>query len=154
MAKYDSVERSVDVAAAPAAILPLLTDFRRWPEWSPWERLDPQLRRTYSGPTSGLGATYEWSGNRQTGAGTMTIASVRGSAVVIHISFARPFKSTARSIFTLTATEKGTHLVWRMRFPRTRLSPIVGLLFNREKLIGKDLASGLAALAKVAATAT
>lgn len=151
MTGYDTVERAATVKAAPTAILPLLIDFKRWPEWSPWERLDPELRRIYSGPDSQVGASYEWSGNRKAGAGKMTISSVSDRAVIIDISFTRPFTSASRCIFTLTGTDAGTHLVWRMRTRRNRLSPLVAVLFNADKRIGPDLELGLAGLAKAAA---
>ena len=54
------VERSAAVPAPPAAVFPLIDDFHRWPEWSPWEKMDPALQRSYSGPASGLGAGYAW----------------------------------------------------------------------------------------------
>jgi hypothetical protein len=50
------VERSTTVAAAPEAVLPLLVDFRRWIDWSPLGGVDPNLKRSYSGADSGVGA--------------------------------------------------------------------------------------------------
>ena len=67
------VQRSIVVRAAPDRILPLIADFHRWAEWSPYEKLDPNLQRTFSGPEAGTGATYEWLGNREAGQGRMVI---------------------------------------------------------------------------------
>ena len=72
-----TVERSTTVAAPPSAVYPLLVDFRRWQEWSPWEGVDPAMRRTYSGAPSGRGAVYAWSGNRKAGQGRMEITDAK-----------------------------------------------------------------------------
>src|SRR5215510_11916389 len=67
------IERSTTINAAPEKVFPLINDFHNWPQWSPWEKLDPALKRTHSGPTSGKGAVYEWEGNKKVGQGRMEI---------------------------------------------------------------------------------
>jgi hypothetical protein len=62
MADAYTVERVQHVDAAPGAVLEHVIDLRRWRVWSPWEDLDPDLRRTYGGPGAGVGAWYEWHG--------------------------------------------------------------------------------------------
>ena len=52
------VERSTTIDAPPEAVYPHLADFHRWTSWSPWEGLDPDMSRTYSGPDAGVGAVY------------------------------------------------------------------------------------------------
>ncbi len=89
-----TVERSITIEAPPAAIFALVADFRRWIEWSPWEGLDPELQRTYSGSNAGAGASYEWSGNRKAGKGQMTIVEVvEPSSISVDLRFDKPFKS-------------------------------------------------------------
>ena len=63
------IERSAVIDAPPEKIEAILTDFRRAKEWSPWEELDPNLKRTIGGAETGVGATYAWSGNNDVGAG-------------------------------------------------------------------------------------
>ena len=72
------VERRARVSAPRSTILERIVDFRRWQTWSPWEDVDPSLRRTCSGPSSGVGAAYEWEGNRKAGKGRMEITDVAG----------------------------------------------------------------------------
>jgi hypothetical protein len=69
------VTRSASIKAPAETIFPLINDFRRWPEWSPFEKLDPQMRRTLSGPDSGKGAAYAWEGNSKAGKGRMEITN-------------------------------------------------------------------------------
>lgn len=53
------VERSTLIHAPAEKIFPLINDFRKWEHWSPWEKVDPAVKRTYSGAASEEGAIYE-----------------------------------------------------------------------------------------------
>ena len=93
-----TVKRSLLIRAKPAEIYPLIANFQPegWGKWSPWEDLDPDLRRAYSGPPSGVGAIYEWEGNKRVGAGRMEIHHADApSSVDIKLDFLRPFNATA-----------------------------------------------------------
>lgn len=143
---YSTIERSTTIAAPAAVILPLITDLHRWVTWSPWEGLDPELNRAYSGPAKGVGSVYEWSGNRKAGAGTMEITAVTDDLVDIDVTFTRPFKSASKVRFTLVPDGPGTRVVWQMRTPKNLGMRIAGLFMNMDKAIGADLEKGLAAL--------
>src|SRR5688572_18237492 len=71
------IERSATVAAPPHAVFEQVNDLHRWTAWSPWEKLDPAMKRTYEGAPAGAGASYSWSGNKQVGEGRMTITDSR-----------------------------------------------------------------------------
>ncbi|HNA99586.1 MAG TPA: SRPBCC family protein, partial [Marmoricola sp.] len=66
-----SLSRETTIQASPDQVHALINDFRNWAQWSPWEARDPELKRTFSGAESGLGAKYAWEGNKQVGSGTM-----------------------------------------------------------------------------------
>ena len=51
-----SVQRTASIKAPPEKIFPLINDYRNWPQWSPYENRDPEMKRTYSG--GGQGAKY------------------------------------------------------------------------------------------------
>lgn len=149
MADTYSVERSATVPGNPQAVFDLLTDFHRWTEWSPWEEVDPQLERTFSGSDKGVGAIYEWSGNKKAGQGRMEITEADpANKVGIKLDFVKPFKSSNTTSFTLTPEGTGTHVRWSMTGPRPLLMKVFGFLFNMDKLVGKDFEKGLANLAK------
>src|SRR3954451_17225015 len=67
------VQRTAIVNAPPERVFPLISDFRQWRAWSPWEDRDPGLQRTYSGSASGAAAVYQWRGNKNVGSGRMEI---------------------------------------------------------------------------------
>lgn len=153
MTGYVTIEREITTNAAPSAVAAQITDFRAWVAWSPWEKLDPALKRTYSGAERRAGAKYEWSGNRKAGAGTMEITSVTPQAVDIDVNFTKPFKSAAKTTFVLAPAGSGTRIIWRMRNPQTPLMRIFGIFMNWDKAIGGDLERGLADLKAAAESA-
>ena len=57
------VQRSTSIKAPPDRIFPLIVDYRNWPQWSPYEGRDPDMKRIFSGAPSGKGAKYAWEGN-------------------------------------------------------------------------------------------
>jgi uncharacterized protein YndB with AHSA1/START domain len=145
------VKRETTISASRAAVYALLADFHRWRAWSPWEDLDPDLSRTYSGPDAGKGAVYEWSGNRKAGAGRMEITdAVEPSKVQIALQFLKPFKSSNTTTFDLVERDGATHVTWRMVGPKTFMTRVMGIFTSMDKVVGKDFEQGLERL-KVAA---
>lgn len=146
-----TVERST-IADAPAERLyALLVDFHRWPTWSPWEEIDPAMRRTYSGADSGKGAVYAWSGNRKAGAGQMTITDATvPHRIDIDLQFEKPFKARNNTRFVLSPENGGTRVTWTMHGDKTFVTKVMGLFTSMDKLVGKDFEKGLARLKAVA----
>ena len=141
------VERSTVIDASPDVVQPLLDDFRKWQAWSPWEDVDPDLKRTYSGPDSGVGASYAWEGNRKAGSGQMVITeSVHGSKVVLDLTFLKPFKAENVTTFLLEPNGAGTTVRWQMTGRNNLFFRIVGVVFPMDKMVGKDFEKGLAQL--------
>ena len=109
------IERSATLAAPANAVFAQVNDFQNWRAWSPWERLDPALKRSYDGPASGTGAKYAWIGNRNVGEGRMTIVDSRpGELVRIKLEFRRPFAATNTAEFRFEPTDGGTAVTWSM----------------------------------------
>ena len=143
--------RSIVVDAAPAAVHALLDDFHQWTRWSPWEELDPALQRTYSGPETGVGSHYAWSGNNKVGQGSMEITGSTPERIDIDLEFLKPFKASNKTVFTLTPEGSGTRVEWAMSGERNLAFAVLGRLFF-DKAIAKDFDKGLAKL-KAAAEA-
>jgi carbon monoxide dehydrogenase subunit G len=144
-----SLSRSTRVQADPARVHALVNDFREWQKWSPWEGVDPDLRREYTGPDHGVGSTYHWSGNKKAGEGQMHIKDSTPSAVVVDLEFLKPFKATNVTTFDLVPAGDGTEVTWTMTGERSAVMGILGKLFF-DKAIGGDFEKGLAALKREA----
>jgi uncharacterized protein YndB with AHSA1/START domain len=146
-----SVTRSRTVAAPAAAVYAQVADFHRWAAWSPWERLDPAMQKTFSGPPSGPGAIYAWKGNKQVGEGRMTITGATPDAqVAIRLEFIEPFAQVSDTTFTFAPQGAGTQVTWNMSGPQNFLSKAFSMVMDMDKMIGGDFERGLAGLATAA----
>lgn len=141
-----TVSRSTTVAAPAAAVHPLVDDFHHWVSWSPWEGLDPEMQRTYTGPDAGVGAHYAWQGNSKAGAGSMEITASDPAAIAITLAFLKPWKATNQVRFTFEPAGDGTTVTWTMEGKHAGLGRVFALFMNMDKLVGKDFEKGLAAL--------
>ena len=145
-----TVQRSTSIAAPAQAVYSHIADFHRWNAWSPWDDLDPDLRRTYSGADSGEGAKYAWAGNRKAGEGTMEITdATEPSRVQIALEFLKPFKSSSTTTFDLRSEGDSTSVTWTMIGPKTLMTRVMGIFKSMDKMIGPDFEKGLAQLKSV-----
>ena len=141
------VTRSALIAAPPERPFALVNDFHAWPKWSPWEKKDPQMRRTLGGPPDGVGTTYAWAGDKNVGEGRMTIErSARPSLVGINLEFIKPFPGVCPTTFTFDPAPGGTKVTWTMEGKYNFISKAMSLFINMDKMIGKDFEAGLAAM--------
>ena len=142
-----SVKRSITIKAPPQKILPLVHDFRNWVQWSPWEKLDPAMQKTYGGPASGVGHTYAWQGNKKVGSGRMEITEVvPSSKVLLTLDFLAPFEAHNMTEFTFAPTGDLTEVTWNMYGPNTVMTKVMQVFTSMDRMVGKDFESGLAAM--------
>ena len=145
------VERSITIAAPAESAFAQVNDFHAWGSWSPWEKKDPQMKRTFDGAPAGAGATYAWAGNNEVGEGRMTIErSVEPSLVAIKLEFLKPFAATNAATFTFTPGPAGTKVTWAMDGRNNFVAKAVHLVMDMNKMVGGDFERGLAALKTVA----
>ena len=150
MADTYTVQRSASVHAPAKSIYSQIADFHRWTAWSPWEGLDPDLKRTFTGQESGKGAIYTWAGNRKAGEGRMEITeAAEPSKAVIALDFLKPFKSSSTTTFDLAPEGDSTRVTWTMTGPKTLMLKVMGLFKSMDKMIGPDFEKGLRQLKAV-----
>lgn len=144
------IERSTTVRAAPETLFDLIEDFHRWTEWSPYENMDPNLKRTYAGAERGVGAAYGWEG-RKTGVGSMAITeAVKPSQVLIDLTFIKPFQAHNKAAFTLEPVGDSTKVTWAMSGHSGFFAKLISIFFSTEKMVGPQFEQGLANLKAVA----
>jgi uncharacterized protein YndB with AHSA1/START domain len=145
------IERSVDIKAPPEKVFALINDFHQWEAWSPWEKIDPALKRTYGGAASGKGAVYEWSGNKDIGQGRMEIVeSVAPNKVMLNLDFITPFEAHNKVDFTLVTQGDTTTVTQAMYGPSPYISKLMTIFFSMEKMVGEKYEEGLANLKALA----
>jgi hypothetical protein len=145
------VQREAVINAPADEIFPLINDFHRWSEWSPYEKIDPGMKKSYSGAASGPGAVYEWHGNSDAGQGRMEITDAAPpSRVKIKLDFIEPFEAHNVTEFSLAPEGTSTRVTWAMDGPTPYVAKLMGVFVDMNDLLGKDFESGLANLKAIA----
>ncbi len=146
------VVRSTEIDAPAESVYALIERFKSWTEWSPWEGMDPNLERTYSGPETGVGSKYAWKGNRKVGEGKMEITVAEPSSrVELDLHFLKPMKAENVTVFELEQTEGGgTTVTWRMLGQQKGLMKLIGKIWKIDKMVGPDFEKGLGQLKSAA----
>jgi uncharacterized protein YndB with AHSA1/START domain len=142
-----AIERSVVVSAPAEVIYPKIADLHQWSAWSPYEKLDPQMKKVFNGTPGAAGASYYWSGNAKAGEGTMTVRELMPpSKITMQRDILKPIEEHNVVEFNLEPTDGGTRVTWAMRGANSYLSKIVGVFMNMDTMIGKEFEDGLASL--------
>ena len=142
-----TISRSVTIKASPEKIYPYMSDFHKGDLWSPYEKKDPAMKRTFSGPESGKGATYDFDGNKEVGKGRLEIIEAEPpSKVVLTLDMIEPMKGHNTVEYTLVPKGDRTEVTWSMHGKNSYLGKIISTFVNIDKMVGKDFQTGLANL--------
>ena len=144
------ITRSAKISASAGAVFTQVNDLKKWPAWSPWAKLDPQMKVTYSGPDAGVGASYAWVGNNEVGEGSMTITESKPVELVrFNLQFRKPMEATNVSDFTFAPAGDQTLVTWSMTGTNGFMGKAFSVIMNMDKLVGADFEKGLANLEAV-----
>ncbi len=145
------LQRSIVINALPEQVFPLINDFHRWSDWSPWEKKDVTMKKSHRGPVEGKGAVLEWEGNKDVGTGRMEVLeSVPSSKILIRLDFLKPFEAHNRAEFALVRGAGTTEVRWAMYGPQPYMMKVMGVFCSMDKMVGKDFEDGLASLKAIA----
>jgi len=139
--------RQAVIAAPAAAVFAQVNDLRKWEDWSPWAKLDPNAKVTFSGPQAGEGASFKWDGNDKIGAGTMTITESKpNDRIATRTDFTRPFAGTSNTDFVFSESGGQTNVIWSMFGRHDFISKAMCLVMSMERMLGPDVEKGLVQL--------
>jgi uncharacterized protein YndB with AHSA1/START domain len=143
------VERQITIAAPPDKVFAIVSDLKRFPEFSPWTELDPGLQYKFEGPEIGIGQKMSWtSDNPQVGSGSQTVVDYNpNKRFATTLDFGD--MGDAIAYFEFKPVDNDTRVTWGFKsLLRNPLERWMGLLFDR--WIGADYEKGLAKLKAIA----
>jgi hypothetical protein len=145
------VERSTSIKATPDKVFPLINSLAAQAQWSPWEKIDPAMKRKLSGADSGKGAVYEWDGNSEVGKGRIEITdAVAPSKVLLKLDMIEPMEGHNTVEFTLAPAGEMTKVTWAMYGAQPFIGKLVGVFIDCDKMVGGQFETGLASLKAIA----
>lgn len=149
------VERSATLSASPMALFENVNDHHKFAVWNPFLKLDPNVKNTYSGPDSGVGAVCSWDGNNNIGAGSSTIVESKpGELVRCRMDWKRPMEGVAMVDFTFEPEGDKTVVTWAMYGTNNFMGKVVSVFMDCDKMCGPQFEQGLADLGKMVAAAS
>ncbi|HYI04178.1 MAG TPA: SRPBCC family protein [Reyranella sp.] len=140
------VQRTVLINAPSDKVFPLINDIKAWTVWSPYEKKDPAMKRTYGAVTAGKGATYAWDGDKNVGQGSMEIVESSPRKILLKLDFLKPFEAHNMGEFLLEPKGDSTSVTWATYGPSPYMSKVIGTFINIDDMIGRDFEKGLADL--------
>jgi uncharacterized protein YndB with AHSA1/START domain len=145
------VKRSIDISAPSEKVYGLVDDFHAWGAWSPWDKLDPGMKRTYEGAPRGVGAVYEWSGNDKVGSGRMEITKATApTSIELALHFLTPFEAKNTTTFAFAPQGTGTQVTWSMTGENKFIGKVMSVFMDMDALIGGDFEKGLRSMKQAA----
>ncbi|PTY02858.1 polyketide cyclase [Opitutaceae bacterium EW11] len=145
------VVRSATIAAPANVVFAQINDFHKMEVWSPWAKMDPAMKTTFSGPEAGPGASYAWAGNSQVGEGRLTIVESKPyERIQYRQEFFKPMKGVNTAEFTFTPQGDRTLVTWTMFGDQNFVAKAFGLFVSMDKMIGGTFEQGLANLRTIA----
>ena len=146
-----TVTRSQLINAPADQLHAIINSPREFEKWSPYSPKDPQMKNTYSGPASGVGARNDFVGNNQVGQGSVEI--IRSTApreVAMRLIMVKPFAADNEVVYSLQQQGATTQVTWAMTAKNPYFAKVIGVFINMDKMIGGDFEVGLQKLKALA----
>jgi hypothetical protein len=144
------VQRAMIIEAPPEKLVGILSDLRRGAEWSPYEKKDLAMKKTFSGPASGPGSKLEWDGNSDVGAGSLTVTEVTPANIKLDLAMTRPINASHVVEYALAPQGNATNMTWAMHGQMPLISKVMCVFVDLDKMLGPDMERGLKDLKAVA----
>jgi effector-binding domain-containing protein len=137
------IERSMVIDAPKALVYDQIRLFKNFHEWSPWSKLDPDMKLTYAGNDGEVGSSYAWVGNDDVGEGKQTLKSLAPDRLELQLDFVKPFESSIPVFYNITGDEEKTKVTWGfdpyLPFPIN----VWAMFTDIDKAMGTDYERGL-----------
>ena len=145
------VKRDINVQKPADKIFEYLKYLKNQDQWSPWNRKDPDMNKSYEGVDGTVGFISKWDGNKEVGSGEQEITGIiPGKRIESQLRFIKPMKSTSDAWLAVSTPNPGiTNVAWgfsgKYNFPFT----IVSHFMSMDKMVGKDFEAGLKNLKEI-----
>lgn len=144
-----SVSRTVVINAPAEKVYAFVDDPRRWKEWSVWNRRDPAMEITYSGPPRGQGAAWAWK-SKSEGDGKMTFTAAEPGKRLGYDLYFPDFGTTSAGELRFETRGNSTQVSWVMNGDMGSNPLFRWFALFADGMVGKDFEAGLANLKQLA----
>jgi hypothetical protein len=140
------IQRSMSIKASADTIFPMINDLRAFNTWNPFDKKDPNIKGTYTGPQRGKGAGYAFDSGTA-GTGTIEIVDTApAKRVTMKLVMTKPMHADNRVEFTLEPEGDLTRVTWAMDGEVPFLGKVLSVFCNMDTMVGQEFEAGLADL--------
>jgi hypothetical protein len=146
ISKSYKVEKSIVIHASKDSVFNYIKHLKNQNDYSVWSKMDPNWKTSFSGVDGTVGFVSAWESEvKNVGSGSQTITKiVEGDSIVTKLKFIKPFKAENDTYLTVSAVDAAnTKVSWAFAGSYPYPMNIMKLIFNLEKMIGKDFEQGL-----------
>ncbi|MEP7317707.1 MAG: SRPBCC family protein [Panacibacter sp.] len=144
--KEYAVEREIIISKPKQQVFNYIRFLKNQNNYSVWNMKDPNMKQEFKGTDGTVGFVSAWdSTDKNVGKGEQEIKKItEGESLELNLHFIKPFDGLANARMTTKAiSENETKVTWgfdsKMKYPMN----IMLLVMNMEKMLGKDLGTGL-----------
>jgi hypothetical protein len=140
------LERAIVIQAPKDTVFNYIKHLKNQNEYSVWNKMDPKIKNKYTGIDGTVGFVSAWESEvKNVGIGSQTITKiVEGESMFTKLKFEKPFKAENNTEISAIALDKSnTKVTWSFSGSYPYPMNIMKLVFNLEKMIGKDFEDGL-----------
>jgi hypothetical protein len=140
------LERSIVIQSPKDTVFNYIKHLKNQNEYSVWNKMDPKIKNKYTGIDGTVGFVSAWESEvKNVGIGSQTITKIiEGESMFTKLKFEKPFKAEDNTEISTTAVDaSNTKVSWSFNGSFAYPMNIMKLVFNMEKMIGKDFEIGL-----------
>jgi hypothetical protein len=143
-------EKSGVIQASADKIFPYISNFKMGGLWSPYEKIDPNMKKTFKGPDAQVGSIMEFEGNSDAGSGSLEILKIVPNELVeIKLTMTKPFSAENIIQYQLASEGSGTRFTWSMSGDGGFMGKLISVFINCEKMVTAQFSTGIANLKTV-----
>jgi len=141
-----AIEKEIIIHQPSQQVYDYLRILRNQEQYSKWVMTDPNMRKQFTGTDGTVGFVYAWdSDNKQVGQGEQEIIKlIDGQQIDNEIRFLKPWNGTSYATFKTEAINPtDTTVKWIFSGNKKYPMKVMHLLFNLDKMLGKDMQTSL-----------
>lgn len=144
------ITRSVLIKAPKDTVFAQVVNFKNWPRWSAWHKIDTTMKITYTGTDGESGSAYHWVGNEnKIGEGEMSNTGVNGTQMDYALHLITPFPLEATGSMEVKDTAKdNVKVTWILKKHTPYPLNAMSVFMDMDKLMGGDFELGLGNMKK------
>jgi hypothetical protein len=145
ISKELNYEKSIVINAPIDTVWENVNSLSDMDKWSPWNALDPNMKKEMTGVDGTIGAMQSWESEvDEVGKGSQTISKIEAPYLMeTKLKFYDPYESDAFGYIKLVEEGVGTKVTWGFKSEMPYPFNVTKIFMNMEEMMDKEWNTGL-----------